>query len=193
MTERELVQKCVSGNSEAQKYLFTRYAGKLSAICRRYAADEDEARDFFQEGMIKIYTHLSGFKFQSSLETWMTRIMINTAITAIRRRKHIWESMDAHDGYLHNVVSSGSEESDDEMFDNNPSVYESLDPARVIEIFNELPPGYRAVLNMYVIEKMSHKEIAQVLGISENTSKTQLLKARKKIRELVQKHYSINL
>lgn len=192
MKEAELVQKCIAGNREAQKYLFETYAGKLSAVCRRYASNEEEARDFFQEGMIKIFTHLANFKFQSSLETWMTRIMINTAISAYRRKKVLFESVDARDGYLSRRLADREEEEDDDS-ENGVSVYETLEPSQVIEIFELLPAGYRAVLNMYVLENMSHKEIADVLGISENTSKTQLLKARRKVRELVKKIYSVNI
>lgn len=192
MKEKELVQKCIDGDREAQRLLYETYAGRLSAVCRRYAANEEEARDFFQEGMIKIFAHLANFKFQSSLETWMTRIMINTAISAYRRKKILFESVDAHDGYLSRKLAD-KEEVEDEESENGVSVYETLEPSQVIEIFELLPAGYRAVLNMYVLENMSHKEIAEVLGISENTSKTQLLKARRKVRELVKKIYSVNI
>jgi RNA polymerase sigma-70 factor (ECF subfamily) len=192
MKEAELVQKCIAGNREAQRLLFETYAGKLSAVCRRYASNEEEARDFFQEGMIKVFTNLVNFKFQSSLETWMTRIMINTAISAYRRKKMLFESVDAHNGYLSRRLADREDEEEDEN-EGGVSVYEALEPSQVIEIFELLPAGYRAVLNMYVLENMSHKEIAEVLGISENTSKTQLLKARRKVRELVKKIYSVNI
>lgn len=191
MTEKELVQKCLAGHRDAQKTLFERYAGRLSAVCRRYAQDEEEARDFFQEGMIKIFANLGSFKFQSSLETWMTRIMINTAISALRRRKNIWESTDANEGFLLNKISLNGYEPEPEEDAKNP--YSQIDPDTVKKLFRLLPPGYRAVLQMYVVDQMTHKEIALQLGISENTSKTQLLKARKKIREIVEKHFSIKI
>lgn len=161
----------MKGDRKAQQLLFESYSGPLSRVCRRYIQNEEDARDVFQEGFIKIFRSLDTFRHQSSLETWMTRIMINSALSHLRLKKLKFSEN----------VSDLPDIGED---DSTPDKYMDLDTNSVIECVKQLPDGYRTVLNLYVMDGYSHKDIAQMLGISENTSKTQLLKARKKVREL---------
>lgn len=161
----------MKGDRKAQQLLFESYSGPLSRVCRRYIQNEEDARDVFQEGFIKIFRSLDTFRHQSSLETWMTRIMINSALSHLRSKKLKFSEN----------VSDLPDFGED---DSTPDKYMDLDTNSVMECVKRLPGGYRTVLNLYVMDGYSHKDIAQMLGISENTSKTQLLKARKKVREL---------
>ncbi len=153
----------MEGSEAAKKKLYEQYAPKMYALCYRYASGPDEAKDFLQEGFIKVFQKLHQFADKGSFEGWMRRVFVSISIGELRKRKK--------EGF----------NTDLELAENNldeKPFSSAHDHNYILEKIQELPTGYRTVFNLYVIEEYSHKEIAQELQISENTSKTQLRKAR---------------
>lgn len=173
--DRLLVEKCLKGISSAQESLYKKYYRLIMGICMRYAGNRDEAKEILQEGYIKIFNSLDTFKFEGSLDGWVKRIIINTAIDHLRKR---------------NIKPVTIEINDNVPF--NESIIEKMNKDDLIRCINQLPAGYRSVFNMYVIEGFSHKEIAEKLGITEGTSKSQLSKAKDFLKEIINSMTSIN-
>ena len=171
-SEEEIIKGCIKKKKKYQKLLFDQYAPVLMAVCMRYSHDRQSAEDILQDGFIKIFDNLKKFRFEGSLEGWMKRIMVNTALNHYRAN-----------------LKSLYHQDIDEISDVLPSskdMYADLQAKDIMALVQKLPPGYRTVFNMFDIEGFSHKEIAAKLGITENTSKTQLLKARKMLRRLLE-------
>jgi RNA polymerase sigma factor (sigma-70 family) len=167
--EKDIVKGCKEGKKEWQKTLFERYAPKMLAICARYCQSTEEAEDVLQDGFIKVFKNLKDFKFKGSLEGWIRRIMINTALNHLKmNNKHMHnEDIDEiEEQYLPELVVNDNEQLEE-----------------ILKIVQSLPDGYRTVFNLFEIEEYSHKEIARMLNISVNTSKSQLLKARRIMRK----------
>lgn len=173
LAEQELLAGCIHGNADCQRMLFQQYYGKMLALCRRYASNEDEAKDFLQEGFIKIFDNLRSYRGESSLQTWMSRVMINNAITQYNKVKkhHTFRSLEPED----ETDIANETEAIDEL--------EQVDMNALLNIMQQLPVGYRTVLNLYAMEGYSHKQIADLLGIAEGTSKSQLSKARQLLKQ----------
>ena len=174
MDEETLVQKCVSGNSDAQRELFNRYSPLLMGVTMRYFKDKYKAEDVLQDGFIKIFRNLHKFEKKGSLEGWMRRIIVNTALDEIRKRKKEQDNIEL-DNTNFKIV-------------HNSDIEERLQAEVLMEIVQGLPDGFRIVFNMYAIEGYSHKEIANELGISESTSKSQYSRARASLREQLKKY-----
>lgn len=173
ITESQLVDKCLAGSAEAQELLYRRYSSKMFGVCLRYAKNRMEAEDILQDGFIKVFQNLKHFRKEGSLEGWVRRIMVNTAINYYKSNLKYLQTMDIDDV----PGSSGlSVDASDQM-----SV------KVLLKLVQGLPEGYRVVFNLYVIEGYSHKEIAAMLNVSENTSKSQLSRARKVLQEKVKK------
>ena len=167
-TEKELIALCIQGDSFSCKQLFDTYSGKMMGICYRFARDRNEAEDILQEGFVRIFNKLDLFNGNGSLEAWMRRVIINTAIKY--KQKHIIK----HNYYeLDNVHA----------MDGKPSVIDTISKDEIMKLIQSLPEGYRIVFNLYVIEGYSHKEIADALNIGESTSRSQLVKARGMLKE----------
>ncbi len=151
------------------------FANKMLGVCMRYCNSEDDAKDVMQEGFVKVFNTLSKFQGNSSVSTWITRIMMNTAIDHFRKSKKMrfTESFDR--------FSDGESDVADVVEVEN----EPISADAIMQLVQKLPTGYRVVFNMYAIDDMSHKEIAAQLGISEGTSKSQLARARKQLQEWV--------
>lgn len=173
---QSLVEAAVQGNLTAQKGIFEKLAPLMFTICRRYAQNDDDAKDILQEGFIKGFNKISQWKADSNLQSWFARIMVNTALDMYR--KQIRTSMSSLDDHLYNL--SAEKEEDKAPI---PDDYGRLEKA--LQCMQQLPAGYRAVLNLYAIEGLSHKDIAAQLGINEVTSRTQLLKARNMLKKLM--------
>lgn len=172
LAEQELLEGCIRGNADCQRLLFQQFYGKMLALCRRYASNEDEAKDFLQEGFIKIFDNLRSYRGESSLQTWMSRVMINNAITQYNKAKHYsFRSLEDEDS----AEIADETEAVDEM--------DQIDLDELLAIIQQLPIGYRTVLNMYAIEGFSHKQIGEMLNIAEGTSKSQLSKARQLLKQ----------
>lgn len=171
MTEERLIKGCIEGNARMQKQLYERYSPHMYGICLRYAGDPDEAADILQEGFIKVFTRLEDYRYEGSFEGWIRRIIINTAINHLTRQKKYLGQEDI-------------EEVQGEIMP-DPSALDRLQHRDLIRLVQQLPPGYRMVFNLYEIEGYSHKEIAEMMGISVNTSKTQLLHARRYLQRKI--------
>ena len=169
ITENELIRLCKRKNALAQKLLYNTYHSGLLGICLRYGKSRDEAEDILQLGMISIFKNINSYSGKGSFEGWMKRIMVNVAIDNFRKNNKFYYHQDIDE-------VNGKPYFASEMPDN-------LEVKDILGTIQQLPLGYRMVFNLYAIEGYSHKEIAEKLGVSENTSKTQLLKARKSLRK----------
>ncbi len=173
-SEKELVAACKAGNRKAQKRVYELFAGRMLIICRRYAKDSEQAKDLLHDGFIKVFLNLSKFQEKSALSTWITRIMINNCISAIRKDLRRGMQVDMEKAESYNSVGPAEYEIRDA---------ESLTAQDVFAELTHLPLGYRTVFSMYLLDGYSHKEIAASLGISVGTSKSQLAKARKMLAQ----------
>ena len=162
-----LIKACSNGDHNAFNKIYNKYSGIMYSICLRYMNSHNDAQDALQEGFIKVYNKISSYSFSGSFEGWMKRIFINTSIELIRKKKY-HRDID----YL--------KESEIKM--TSKIEIGSMDAKKMIDLIQKLPQGYRTVFNMYVIDGYSHKEISEVLSISESTSKSQLFKARKQLQ-----------
>ena len=171
ISDSELIKGCLEGKKDIQKLLYKKYASTMLGICIRYFQFREEAEDALQEGFIKVFTNLKTFRNEGSLEGWIKRIMVNTALNQLRNQQKHQYHADLEE--VEHLVT------DD--FD----LIGSIARRDLLNLLHELPPGYRMVFNMYEVEGYSHKEIAEALNISVSTSKTQLLKARKVLQKKV--------
>lgn len=163
-TEERLLSECKKGKSQAQKAFYERFAPKMLGVCIRYIHDRAEAEHVMIGGMVKVFNKLIQYQGEGSLEGWVRRIMVNESLMYIRKNKNM------------------SLEVEVEQADSTPdyrSLECSLETADLMALIAELPVGYRTVFNLYAIEGYSHKEIAETLEINENTSKSQLSRARR--------------
>jgi RNA polymerase sigma-70 factor (ECF subfamily) len=178
--EIDIINGCIKKEKHAEDLLYNQFAPIVYAICLRYAANTDDAKDIFQEGFVKVHTQLHTYNQKGSFDGWVKRIFIHTAIDFCRKnKKMIFQTYeDKHD------VSD-----EQNSFDSIDFSIEKL-----IGLINKLPDGYRLVFNLYAIEKFSHREIAEMLSITESTSKTQLFKARKLLQKEITalKKYTTN-
>ncbi|MDR0894484.1 MAG: sigma-70 family RNA polymerase sigma factor [Prevotellaceae bacterium] len=176
MEERELAEQCKQASNPARKELYERYAGQMLGLCLRYVSDRDTAEDLMHDGFLKIFGSLDKFAWrgEGSLRAWMMRVMSNLALEYLRKNSVLSKATtleDTPEAYY------APEETDIDII-----------PERVLmQFIRELPVGYRTVFNLYVMEEKSHKEIAQLLGINEKSSASQLVRARttlaNKVRE----------
>lgn len=167
MEELELSEQCRQGNNRARRELYERYAGRLLAICLRYVSDRDTAQDLLHDGFLKIFGSFDKFTWrgEGSLRAWMERVMVNTALQYLRKNDVINQASP-----LEEVPEVYDEPDDDDI---------GMIPQSVLMQFvRELPPGYRTVFNLYTFENKSHKEIAQLFGINEKSSASQLFRAK---------------
>ena len=166
--EKTLIKECLKQNQSAQTELYASFSGKMFGVCLRYAKNRMDAEDLLHEGFLKVLTNLKKYRGEGSFEGWMRRIMINTAINFYRTKTS---------NYIVDI---------DEVFDleiSDVDAVSKMSEKELISHIQELPDGYRMVFNMYVVEGYKHKDIAEILNISESTSKTQLLKAKKSLQQ----------
>jgi RNA polymerase sigma factor (sigma-70 family) len=160
--EKELIKQCLDGNRSAQQQLYKMYASKMLGVCYRYAHSMDEAKDFFQDAFIKVFRNLDRFKGEGSLEGWIRRIMVNTSLNHLKASHKFIETLNEYD-----YADQPEWQADSQT-----------DAKEIMEEIRLLPTGFRTVFNMYAVEGYSHKEIAEALGISEGTSRSQYARAR---------------
>ncbi|RYY66855.1 MAG: sigma-70 family RNA polymerase sigma factor [Chitinophagaceae bacterium] len=173
ISESDLVEGCRQGDRKLQKELYERFAPKMFGVCLRYAGATEEAEDILQEGFVKVFNKIGSFRGEGSFEGWIRRIIVNTAIEHFRRKT-----------YLQPVT----EREEETMESDYLSVLDSLAEKDIIGLVQQLSPGYRSVFNMYVVEGYTHKQIGELLGISEGTSKSQLSRAKAILQDLVRTH-----
>lgn len=178
--EEILIEDCVLKKSRAQEVLFKTYSPYLYTICRRYETERILADDCIQDIFLKIFDKIGQYNSsKGSMKSWLTRVAINHAISEIRKQKIKWESLDASELYLEEEEST-------------PSLYVDVTEEQLLSCISALPIGYKTVFNLYVIDGLSHNEIASELGISLSTSKSQLFKARRMLKASVIKKNTVN-
>jgi RNA polymerase sigma factor (sigma-70 family) len=168
--EDELIKGCLKRERHAQQALYDQYSSKMYALCYRYVRHAMEAEDVLVMAFTKIFDRIEQFKGEGSFEGWIRRIMVNEALTHLRKSRAM---------YVETELEQADREPD---YDQLSDHLEAEDLQKMIQ---ELPPGYRLVFNMYAIDGYSHKEIAEQLGISENTSKSQLSRARTYLQKIL--------
>ncbi|MDY2585732.1 RNA polymerase sigma factor [Winogradskyella aquimaris] len=178
--ETKLIQRAAKNHRDAQHVLYELHAPKMLSVCRYYIKDVHKAEEVMLNGFFKVFKHLKTFKGEGSFEGWVRRIMVREAISFLRQQKHI--EFAAEDDYL------------EQDYTNN--IKSNIEVAEIQQLIDSLPDGYKMVFVMYAIEGYKHYEIAELLNITEGTSKSQLFKARqmlqKKITELNNSSYGTN-
>lgn len=172
MTELQLIAGCKERRRDSQKLLYERYAPKIYGVCLRYCQDIEAAQDLLHDGFIKIFSIIDSYMGKGSFEGWMKRVFINMALENIRKDKVQQRTTDDID----NVP---------DIVDEETEVANSISEDDLMRMIESLPKGYRTVFNLYAIEDFSHKEIAQLLNISEGTSRSQYIRARQILQEKV--------
>ncbi len=166
----QIIKDCKQGDRQAQRQLYEQFAPAMFALLRRYVRDVQIAEDLLIEGFFKVLTRLAQYNGQGSFEGWLRRIFVNEALMYLRKQKISWKR---------------TEEISEQHFSQMPSVENQLNAKEIMALLDELPVGYRTVFNLYALEGFKHREIAQMLGISINTSKSQLILARKRLQQLL--------
>jgi RNA polymerase sigma-70 factor (ECF subfamily) len=178
---KEIISGCIRKDRRAQEELFRLFYGKMLGVCMRYARDRDSAEEMLQEGFIKVFDKLEGFDYKGSFEGWMRRIIANTSIDQLRKGKK-------------DPILTDNDE-DFKLGTENPIVEKEEMKALefraelAMEAIQNLSPAYRAVFNLYVMEEYTHKEIAEILGISEGTSKSNLAKAKMNLQKVLKEKF----
>ena len=167
MTEAQLISNCQNGVKSSQYELVKRYSGMLLSVCRRYARDEAMAKDVLQETLIRVFKNIDQYEARGSFEGWMRTIAINRSLQWIEKSC-----------FRHEL--SPLTMPDDKMIE--PAVYQNMSADDILILIKELPEGYRAVFNLNVIEGYNHREIGEILDITEATSRSQLTRARKLLK-----------
>lgn len=171
---KNIIHECASGNVRAQESLYRMLAPKMFGVCLRYSKDRTEAEDNLQEGFIKVFTYIKNFRHEGSLEGWVRKIMVNVSLEKFRKQ-HV----------MHPVEDLSVYET--ENFTND--IIDKITASELIELIQELPPRYRMVFNLYVMEGMNHKEISEAMQINEGTSKSNLARAREILKRRVTELY----
>lgn len=178
---KEIISGCIRKDRRSQEELFRLFYGKMLGVCMRYARDRDTAEEMLQEGFIKVFDKLEGFDYKGSFEGWMRRIVANTAIDQLRKAKK-------------DPILTDNDE-DFKLGGENPIVereeVEALEirAEMAMEAIQKLSPAYRTVFNLYIMEEYTHKEIAEILGISEGTSKSNLAKAKMNLQKILKERF----
>jgi RNA polymerase sigma factor (sigma-70 family) len=161
--EETMIEDCKKQNRQAQEQLFRQYSGKMYSLCCRYIKDKMEAEDVLITSFTKIFERISQYKSEGSFEGWIRRVIVNESLTYLRKNKSMYLEKEIEEAYTTLLV------------EDHDAKFQAED---LLALITELPPGYRIVFNLYAIDGYSHKEIAEQLGINENTSKSQLSRAR---------------
>lgn len=170
ITESDLLVGCMQGDRRMQEELYRRFSPRMYAVCLRYAGKVEEAEDILQEGFIKVFKKMDSFRGDGSFEGWMRRIFVNTAIEHFRRKRYLMPVTEKEENSIEGKYTSALDD---------------LGAKDILALIQDLSPGYRTVFNMYVVEGYTHKEIAEMLGISEGTSKSQLSRAKVILQDMV--------
>jgi len=169
--EKQLIKKAASGKRDAQQYLYDKFAPKMLSVCRQYIKDVQFAEDVMVNGFVKVFKHLESFKHEGSFEGWIRRIMIRESISYLRKKQFVVFDNDIYERSNADSISISS----------------SLDVEHIQMLIDDLPEGYKMVFVLYAVEGYKHAEIAEMLGIAESTSKSQLFKARRMLQEKLKK------
>jgi len=175
--EKALIAACKQEDRKAQQLLFERYSPVMMGVCRRYLKREEDAEDVLVEAFFKVLTNIGQFRDMGSFEGWIRRIVINESLMFLRRSNALQQT------YELNPQIDAVEDA---------TIEHDLSAQQILTFLDQLPTGYRTVFNLYVLEGMKHREIAELLGISINTSKSQLILAKQRLQEiLTQQRYPL--
>lgn len=175
MSLKKLIQNCKKGERKAQEQLYRKYSNILFGICLKYSRNKTEAEDNLHDSFMIIFDKIDQFKFKGSFEGWMKRITVNTVLQKYRKNQ-----------YLKLVTENIEEESDEEY------EYAAIQLSTLLQYVQELPTKYRLTFNLYVLDGYTHKEISELLGTSQGTSKSNLARARTILRDKIKKE-NINI
>jgi len=175
ITERDLIEGCLKGDRRMQELLYQHFAPKMYAVCLRYAGNAEDARDILQDGFVKVFRSLDRYRGEGSFEGWVRRIFVNTAIEHYRKQANLYTVPENQETLIE---------------DKDLSALDNLAMKDLVALIQQLSPGYRTVFNLYAVEGYTHKEIAELLGISEGTSKSQLARAKAILQNLVKQRRS---
>lgn len=173
--EADLIEGAKRGDSRSQKRLFDMLAPKMMAVCMRYMGDRDSAQDILQDGFVTLFSKLNSYSGAGSFEGWARKIFVNTALMSLRKKDALKCSDD---------ISEARHITNDD-----PTVIQKISYQDLLKMVASLPTGFRTVFNMYILEGYSHKEIAEALGISETTSRSQLQRARMLLQSKIGNRY----
>lgn len=183
MDDSQLIIACKKQDRNAQKVLYERYAPSMMTVCLRYSREEETARDLLHDGFIRAFTQIGSFKGKGSFEGWLRRIFVNLALENYRKEKQMNRFLEEY-GLFHNE--------DQVEPDDDPLDIGDISREEVMAMIRDLPPGYRTVFNLFIFEEMSHREIAELLGINEAASRSQFFRAKsmlqKKISAILHKY-----
>jgi RNA polymerase sigma factor (sigma-70 family) len=171
---KSIISDCIAGSQKAQAKLYHHFAPKMFGVCLRYAKDATEAEDNLQDGFIKVFANLKSFRQEGSFEGWIRRIMINVSLEKLRKLHLMYPVEDV-------AIFDSVNISDD--------VIAKISADELVKLIQELPPRYRMVFNLYVIEGMSHQEIAKEMSITQGTSKSNLARAREIMKKKVTQNF----
>ncbi|MCH2020897.1 MAG: RNA polymerase sigma factor [Saprospiraceae bacterium] len=172
MKEQELIERCKRNDRLAQKALYQRFSAKMFGVCRRYVKTVENTEEVLMMAFCKVFRKIDSFTGKGSFEGWIRRIMVNESLMFLRKKYRFNEHADVTEMPVSAV---------------EVSVEDELAAQDILKLLEQLPTGYRTVFNLYVIEGYKHREIAEQLGISINTSKSQLILAKKKLRQMINK------
>jgi RNA polymerase sigma-70 factor (ECF subfamily) len=170
----DIIKGCKAGRIKDQEKLYNLFSREMFGVCLYYTKDRTEAEDLLHDGFMKIFSNISSYRYKGSFEGWVRRIIINTALEKFRREKH-----------LH--LLSDIEDKEEELY--NEDIVSNISASDLVSMIQSLSPKYRLVFNLYAIEGYSHKEVSDMLGISEGTSKSNLARARAILQRNVKKYY----
>lgn len=175
-SEETLIEACIRQDGRAQKEMYEKFAPRMYSVCMRYIKEAQVAEDILVTGFMKVFEKIDSYKGTGSLEGWIRRIMVNQSLYYLRQNKNMYLEVDI--------------EKADEVLDWE-SIGNSLEANELMQMVQNLPVGYRSVFNLYAIEGYSHREIAEALNISENTSKSQLSRARALLRKQLENNETV--
>ena len=171
MTDEQIVKGCIEKNPIAQKHLYEKFVRKMMGVCLRYCDSSEEAEDVVQNGFISVFENIESYKGTGSLEGWIRKILVNTALTNIRKNKKFKQNIEL--------------DSVEFMLPSSSHLNDSFAAQDLLKIIQTLPVGFKTVFNLYAIEGYSHKEIGEMLNISEGTSKSQYSRAKAHLQKII--------
>ena len=173
MDEKQLIKGCIGGDRIAQKALYDKYSRKMMGVCLRYVKDMEDARDLMQEGFIKVFTNIRRYTGDGSFEGWVRKIFVNCALERLRQHDVLRDAGDINEMNYMDIPDEAE--------------VSAISSEELISYVRSLPEGFRVVFNMYAVEGYSHKEIGEILHISESTSRSQYMRARRMLQKMILK------
>jgi len=173
MNDQTLINRCLKGDEKAQRLLFDRYAPRMMSVCMRYMKDEQEAKDVLQDGFVKVFKHLKKYVYSGNLESWIRKVIVNTALDQLRKNTKFEYTIDI--GNIEYKVEALERTTDNILAED------------LMKLIQELPDTYKTVFNLFAIEGFSHKEISNMLQIAENTSKSNYFRAKAMLRNKIER------